>query len=114
MAKPKEDKVNKRKKNPFAWPFSKQRISWINDADSLIAAAAEELEDAPVRRGAIGRAMLKYVKSARLYRRAGLGAMAAGSWEDAAECAEMLGDADAVEYYESQANQIEVFYEEEI
>jgi hypothetical protein len=107
--------VDKRKKNnPFAWPFGGRRIAWIEEADRLISDAAESLDDAPVRRGALARAMRLYVKSAMLYRKAGLGAMAAGSWEDAAECAAAIGDEESAAGYEAMAAQIEIYYEEEL
>ena len=104
----------KKKPNPFGWPFARRRHEWIAEADSLISEAADILDEAKVNPRRITRAIKLYVKSARLYRRAGLGVMAVASFQDAAECAAMLGDQSACLFYEAAADGIDTYYDEEV
>jgi hypothetical protein len=112
--------VNKKKKNPFSWPFAKLRQQWIDRADQFIAEGAEELEDCdpaigvqkPMHVRKYRRAARYYERSAEYYRKAGLGAMALASWQDAAECWATVGDESECHRCEAEAATIEVFYEE--
>jgi hypothetical protein len=94
--------------------FFERRHQWIADADRLIAEAAEAIEEAAVKPARLRRAERLYAKSARLYRRAGLGVMAQASLQDAADCAETLGDRETSRLYAAAADEIETYYDEEI
>lgn len=112
--------MNRKKKNPFSWPFAKLRQQWIARADQFIAKAAEELEDIDPAIGAqrplhfrkFRRAARYYERSAEYYRRAGLGAMASASWQDAASSWESVGDTLERLRCERENDKIDVFYEE--
>lgn len=113
--------MNRKKKNPFSWPFAKLRQQWIDRADQFIANAAEELEDIDPAIGAqrplhfrkYRRAARYYERSAEYYRRAGLGAMSSASWQDAAECWACVGEQEECQRCEAEDNRIDVFYEDD-
>jgi hypothetical protein len=105
-------------KGKFSWPFAKNRQMWIETADRCIAAAADEIEGlgeplTPQHCRQYRRAALKYERSAKHYRRAGLGVMAVASWQDAAECYAAIGaDKDFIRC-EHEELSIETYWEEE-
>ena len=110
----------RQKKSEFSWPFSKRRQCYIAEADAMIA-RAEELVDypsvkpyLPIQFSRLRRAAKTYEQSALLYRKAGLGLMAQGSWQDAAECYVRIGDDDECHRCENEANVIPVYYDEEV
>lgn len=99
---------------PFDWPFAQKRRKWIDQADQMVAAASAVLdaqEDLPpsAYRAAAG----FYRDSAVLYAKAGLGLMAQGSWQDAAECYAVLGEERNTRRCEHRAGEIECFYDGE-
>jgi hypothetical protein len=107
-------------KNKFSWPFSKHRQSWIATGDRLISEAADDLEDGgggqpltPKHYRQYRRAARKYEKSANCYRKAGLGAMALASWQNAAECWAAIGDAKEFARCEQEEMGIDVYWEED-
>jgi len=111
--------MDAKKKNPFAWPFSRQRQCWINEADRIIAEAADLLDD-PAIKPYVPTQVKRYTRAARLYRksadfyaRAGMGLMAQGSWQDAAECYAALGEEDDCRQCELRADAIIVYYDGE-
>jgi len=109
----------KKQKSEFAWPFSKWRQDWIATGDKLIAEAEElisgEVKPLNIRQVvAFRRAAKLYERSARYYRQAGLGLMAAAAWDDAGDCYMALGNEDAVASCEAKANAIPVYYDEEV
>jgi hypothetical protein len=106
-------------KNKFSWPFAKHRQSWIATADRLISEAADDLEDSggglpltPKHFRQHRRAARNYERSANYYRKAGLGAMAAASWQDAAECWATIGDAKEFEKCQQEELAIDVYWED--
>lgn len=109
----------RKKQDPFAWPFSRNRQCWIAEADRMIANAAELLDDPavgpflPSQFARYRRAAKIYERSADTYRRAGLGLMAQGSWQDAAECWSMIGDQEQCHRCETQAANTPVYYDGE-
>jgi hypothetical protein len=109
-----------KKKNPFAWPFSKHRQCYIAEADAMIDRAGELVDDPNVKPylpnqfARYRRAAKIYEHSAILYRKAGLGLMAIGSWQDAADCYTAIGDEDQCKRCESEAVAVPVYYEEEV
>lgn len=102
----------KKKKNPYSWPFSKWRQTWINEADKLVAEAAELVAEGPADPSRYEKAAKLYIRSARYYRQAGLGLCSATSWEDAADCYAAMGNEEECQRCESRADAIPVYYEE--
>jgi lysine/ornithine N-monooxygenase len=110
----------RKKKNEFAWPFSKKRQCYIAEADAMLVRAGELVDDPAVKPylpnqfARYRRAAKVYEQSAILYRKAGLGLMAIGSWQDAAECYSTLGDDENCKRCECEASHVPVYYEEEV
>ena len=106
--------------NKFRWPFSKNRQTWIETADRAISTAAREIDGidgcgplAPAHFRQYRRAARQYERSAKYYRKAGLGLMAAASWQDAAECYAAIGDDAEYCRCDEQERMIETYYEED-
>ena len=110
----------KKNKSSYRHPFNQWRMSWIDMADSLIAEAEELLDDPakkphlPSQTSRYFRAARLYEKSARFYRQAGLGLMAQGSYQDAAECWSMVGDEDGCRRCEGRSSEIPEYWSEEV
>lgn len=109
----------KKPKSPFSWPFSSRRQLWIADADRMISDAADLIDDPavppylPNQSARYRRAARLYEKSAVFYSRAGLGVMAQGSWQDAAETYAILADEHNTRRCEGMADSIETYWEDE-
>jgi len=105
-----------KKKNPFEWPFAKQRQCAIADADAMVGRADEAIQCPPSLPSQIlrhRRAAKIYEQAAFLYRNAGLGLMALSATERAAAVYANLGDEQNCLRCEQRARAIPVYYQEE-
>jgi hypothetical protein len=107
--------------NPFAWPFAKHRHLWITKADKFLAVADDSQQEAsaayatsPLGFRKYRKAARYYEQSARYYRKAGLGVMAQGSWQDAATCWACVGEQDECLRCEALADEIDSYWDEEV
>ena len=112
--------MNRKKQNPFSWPFSLHRQTWIEKADKFLSVAADAAgeatasgEDSPLGFRKYRKAARYYERAAEYYRKAGLGVMSQGSWQDAAECWSIVGEQDECLRCERSADSIDTYYEDE-